>query len=91
MTKPIHRNDDKRTCEALTSVSGQGTVYANGRLVSVNDDLNSHGGGALIAACKKVYAGSKMVVIVGNSASGDNQDHTNPAAKDGSHNVNVGE
>lgn len=58
----IHRNDDGRSCGATTVVSGQSTVYANSKLVSVDGDPNSHGGGALSAACKQVYINSKMVV-----------------------------
>lgn len=96
MSIPIHRHGDKRACGATTIVTGQGTVYANSRLVSVNADPNDHGAGALNAKCKQVFVNSKMVVIVGNSADADNLcptdggDHCAPASSSGSGNVNVG-
>ncbi len=58
----IHRHSDSRACGASTVVVGQSTVYANNLLVSVNGDPNSHGGGALSAGSKQVYAGGKLVV-----------------------------
>ncbi len=61
----IHRNSDSRACGAETVVSGQGTVYANGLLVSVDNDPNSHGAGALSANCNEVYVNGIMVVDVG--------------------------
>jgi uncharacterized Zn-binding protein involved in type VI secretion len=97
MTKPIHRHKDQRKCGATTVVSGQKTVFANGLLVSVDDDPNSHGSGALNAKCKKVYVNGKMVVIVGNSAAPDSLcpplggAHCAPASSSGSGNVFVGE
>jgi len=96
MAIPIHRNGDSRTCGAATIVAGQGTVFANSKLVSVDADPNSHGAGALTAKCNEVYVNSKMVVIVGNSASADSLcptaggDHCNPKSSSGSGNVNVG-
>ena len=38
----VHRHGDARVCLATTIVSGLSTVYANGRLVSVNGDVNTH-------------------------------------------------
>ena len=96
MTQPIHRDTDSRACRAKTTVSGQGTVYANKLLVSVNNDPNDHGAGNLIAACNKVYINGKLVVIVGNSASADGLckpkggDHCNPKSSSGSGDVFVG-
>ena len=58
----IHRHSDARACGATTVVSGQDDVYSNGLLVSVNADPNSHGAGALSAACDAVYVNSKLVV-----------------------------
>ena len=43
----IHRHSDNRSCGATTVVSNQSTVTADGLLVSVEPDENSHGGGAL--------------------------------------------
>ena len=45
----VHRDGDGRICGATTIVSGNSTVYANNKLVAVNGDPNSHGGGGLIA------------------------------------------
>ena len=58
----VHRHGDARVCLATTIVSGQSTVYANGRLVSVNGDVNTHGAGALIAGSNNVFAEGKAVV-----------------------------
>ena len=60
---PIHRHGDSRVCGATTIVSGQSTVFANEKLVAVNGDPNSHGGGALIAGSKNVFI---KVGVVGN-------------------------
>ena len=58
----IHRNTDARACGATTIVAGQGNVYANDLLVSVNGDPNSHGGGALSAANNNVFMNNILVV-----------------------------
>jgi hypothetical protein len=60
--KPIHRDTDGRSCGAETNVVGNTTVFANSKLVSVDGDPNTHGGGGLNAACNQVYVHSKMVV-----------------------------
>ena len=60
--KPIHRDGDKRKCLATTIVFGQNNVYANKKLVSVDSDPNSHGGGSLIARNNQVYINNKLVV-----------------------------
>ena len=96
MAIAIHRDTDSRACGATTVVSGQGTVFANGLLVSVDADPNSHGAGALTAACNQVFVNGKMVVIVGNSAAPDSLcpplggAHCAPASSSGSGNVFVG-
>lgn len=96
MAIPIHRHTDSRTCGATTTVAGQGTVFANSLLVSVDADPNTHGGGALSAACNQVFINGKMVVIVGNSAAPDSLcpplggEHCSPNSSSGSGNVNVG-
>lgn len=93
----IHRNEDDRSCGALTTVVGQSTVYANGKLVSVNRDPNTDGNGQLNAQCHEVYAGGKKVVIVTNHADPDDLcpildgPHCDPIATVGSPNVFVGE
>ena len=96
MAIAIHRDTDSRNCGAKTTVTGQGTVYANKLLVSVNADPNDHGAGDLTAACNQVFVNGKMVVIIGNSASADslcptdNDNHCNPKSSSGSGNVFVG-
>lgn len=60
--KPIHRQGDQRKCLATTIVVGQNNVYANGKLVSVDRDPNTHGGGSLIASNNQVYVNNKLVV-----------------------------
>ena len=52
----VHRNGDPRVCGALTIVTGQNSVYANGRLIAVNGDQNSHGGGNLISGSNNVFS-----------------------------------
>lgn len=96
MAIAIHRNGDSRTCGAATIVAGQGTVFANSKLVSVDADPNSHGAGSLNAACNQVFVNGKMVVIVGNSAAPDSLcpplggAHCAPASSSGSGDVFVG-
>jgi hypothetical protein len=94
----IHRNSDARVCGASTIVVGQSTVFANGLLVSVNGDPNSHGGGSLSASCKNVYING--IMIVNNSPDGAAPDslcpipggpHCGPATAGGSPNVFVGD
>jgi uncharacterized Zn-binding protein involved in type VI secretion len=97
MGNAIHRQDDSRSCGATTVVSGQTTVFAGGKLVAVNGDQNSDGGGDLIAATKNVFINGKKVVNVGDSASADDLcptaggDHCAPAASSGLGTVIVGD
>lgn len=97
MGNSIHRQDDSRTCGATTIVSGQSTVYAGGKLVSVDGDENSDGGGALTAATNNVYINGKMVVNVGDSAAADSLcpipggAHCSPNASGGLDSVQVGD
>lgn len=62
----IHRHNDLRTCGATTIVSGQGDVYANGKLISVDGDENTHSGGALIASGSTVIINGKPVIVIGD-------------------------
>ena len=93
----VHRDTDLRTCGASTGVIGQGNVYANNLLVSVNGDTNSHGGGALKADCNEVYVNNIMVVDFDDDASADGLcvpvggEHCSPNAKQVSGNVIVGD
>jgi len=97
MPTSIHRHGDSRVCGATTIVSGQNKVYINKRLVSVEGDTNTDGGGALIASpSTKFYINGKKIIFVGDSAFPDlkcgteGPPHCNPAAATGSNNVFVG-
>jgi len=94
----IHRDTDPRTCGASTVVAGQGNVYSNNLLVSVNADPNTHGGGSLSAASRNVFVNNKLVV--NHSPDGAAPDalcpplggaHCGPATAGGSPNVFVGD
>lgn len=82
----IHRDGDQRSCGATTRVIGQSTVYLNGKLVSVEGDICSHGGGALKADnnTSKWYINGKKVVYNQSGASPDLLGHINPKAASGS-------
>ena len=90
----IHRETDSRVCGASTNVAGNSTVFANGLLVSVDGDPNSHGGGSLNASTNQVFVQGKMVVEVGDAASPDSlcpiPPHCGPDSSSGSPNVFVG-
>lgn len=96
MSISVHRNDDSRKCGAKTIVSGQSTVFANGKLIAVDGDKNDHGQGSLTANCNKVFINGKLIVKKGNSAESDSLcsseggDHCSPDAISGSENVFVG-
>jgi len=97
MANSIHRQDDSRSCGATTNVIGQSTVYAGGKLVSVNGDTNTDGGGALSAATNSVFINGIAVVNVGDSAASDSLcptaggAHCNPSASSGLESVQVGD
>lgn len=85
-----HRNGDSRFCSATTIVQNQSTVYVNNKLWAVEGDPNSHGAGNLnaVTGAKNVYIENKKVIVaVGDTAEGDNQDHpkgsTNPSSSSG--------
>lgn len=90
----IHRHGDARACGATTIVSGQSTVYSNGKLVSIHGNLNSHGGGALVAGSKNVFIkGIAVVNHTPDSAAADGAGHppSSTQTAEGSPNVNVGD
>lgn len=91
MSIPVHRNGDSRSCGASNIVVGQNFVYANGRLISVDGDPDSHGAGNLNARCRNVFINGIMIVNVGDSAAPDKAPHSNPSAASGSPNVFVGD
>jgi len=76
-----HRNNDPRTCGALTVVTGQNKVYAGSELISVVGDPNSHGNGNFLDNGRKVFINGKRVIGVGDAAETDNASHANPAAQ----------
>tara|TARA_B100001559_G_C16446158_1_gene596857 strand:- start:410 stop:697 length:288 start_codon:yes stop_codon:yes gene_type:complete len=92
----VHRDTDGRSCGATTTVSGQGKVYANNLLVSVDGDPNTHGGGNLIAGSKQVFINN--LLVVNHTPDQANPDsicpippHCNPETAGGSPDVNVGD
>jgi len=93
----IHRNGDSRACGATTVVTGQSTVYSNGKLVSVDGDPNSHGGGALSAGTNSIFINGKAVCDENDSAAADalcpplGGAHCAPNAVSGSGDVFVGD
>lgn len=92
----VHRNTDARACGAATTVVGNSTVKVNGLLASVNDDPNSHGGGAISASTNQVFVEGLMMVEVGDSAAPDalcpplNGAHCGPSTSSGSPDTFVG-
>jgi hypothetical protein len=60
----VHRHGDSRFCGAATVVVGQSTVYANGKLVSVDGDPNTHSEGRNkpIYGPKNVYVENKLII-----------------------------
>jgi hypothetical protein len=73
MSTAVHRDTDSRACGATTTVKGQGNVYVNSLLASVQGDPNSHSGGELSASVNDgtVYINNLKVVLKGSSASPD--------------------
>lgn len=100
-----HRVGDLRTCGALTGtvpagggipVGLQSFVLVNGKPWAVNGDLDSHGGGALIASfAPTITINGLPVIVVGDGASADalcptlGGAHCFPAAATGSSLINV--
>ena len=94
----VHRHDDMRSCGATTIVENQTTVFANGLLIAVNGDPNSHGSGDLVAGSNQVFIGG--IAVVNNTPDIAGADslcpsvggaHCSPVTADGSHNVFVGD
>lgn len=91
----VHRDSDSRSCGAATTVTGQTSVFANGLLIAVQGDPNSHGGGNLDASINPgtVFIEGKELVVVGSSAGADGYcpdpggAHCSPSAASGSPDV----
>lgn len=92
----IHRDGDSRDCGAKTIASGQSTVFAGGKLISVDGDGNTDGGGALTTSHGSITINGKGIIVVGDSAAPDalcpipGGDHCAPNAKSGFGTVTVG-
>ena len=73
MSFPIHRNTDKRSCNAQTVVIGQSTVFINGLLASVEGDPNTHKKGELLATMNdgSIFINNKKVVMKGSESKPD--------------------
>lgn len=69
----IHRNTDSRKCGATTKVVGQSSVFVNGKLASVKNDVNTHGGGNLNASNSDgtVFVNNIEVVLLNSTAQPD--------------------
>ena len=59
----VHLDGDLRVCGATTVVSGQGSVYVNGKLWAVQGDQNSHTDGQLLASGTSVLIEGNMVIV----------------------------
>lgn len=59
-----HRNDDSRSCGAVTVVTNQLTVTVNGELWATLGDPNSHGGGGLVNTTGSTVTIGGLPVIV---------------------------
>ena len=97
MARFIHRLGDSRTCGATTVVQ-QFTVRANNRFISIDEDPNTHGGGALRATetVGKVRIGGIPVILQNDPASADalcpplGGAHCEPSASSASPDVRAG-
>lgn len=91
----VHRNADKRKCGATTKVVGQSSVFVNGKLVSVKNDVNTHGGGNLNASNSDgtVFINNIEIVLLNSTAQSDGLcpplggAHCGPDATSASNNV----
>jgi uncharacterized Zn-binding protein involved in type VI secretion len=62
-SKQDHRNNDSRICGAKTIVVGQSTVWVNGRLWAVHNDICDHGNGQLQPTGTTVWVEGKLVIV----------------------------
>lgn len=87
----VHRHGDSRFCGATTIVTGQSTVKVEGKLIAVEGDMNSHGGGALQSVYDSTIkiGGKKVIVAVGDKASRDSKKHPAPPTDPKGHSMSV--
>ncbi len=58
----VHLNGYTRVCGAGTIATAK-RVYSDGdRLWAINGDVNSHGGGALVAGSRRVFSNGQPIV-----------------------------
>lgn len=76
----VHRHGDSRNCGASTIVIGQSNVFINGKLCSVEGDINTHQNGQLIASHSSVKINNKSIIIVGDISQLDNLGHISIAS-----------
>lgn len=93
---PAHLHGDLRICGATTIVSGQSTVFVNGKLWAVEGDQNTDGGGELIASGSTIFIeGKKVIVHAPDHAAPDGQcpipggAHCDPMTAQGSGDTNA--
>lgn len=58
-----HTHGQSRICGATTVVTGQSTVYVNGKLWAVKGDPDTHGSGGLINSGTTVFISGKPVIV----------------------------
>lgn len=77
----IHRDGDKRYCGGTTIVSGQSTVFVEGKLAAVEGDLSSHGGAKLkpVYGAKNIYINGKRVICAAGDEAEDKDNAKHPA------------
>ena len=89
----VHRDEDARYCGASTEVEGQSTIFANGKLISVDGDPNSHeeGRNKPVYGARNVYLEGKLIICaVGDSVYGiDLRLHPEGPANPSGHSYNV--
>lgn len=91
----VHRNNDSRSCGAKT-IATSSKVFVNNEPVSIEDDKNTHGNGALIASVSNVLINNKKIIVLNDNAKKDDKcataggSHCNPKASGASSNVYAG-
>lgn len=97
--RAVHRIGDLRACGATTVPAGSTAtrrVLINGQVVSLNGDVNTDGGGVLVASSTRVFVNGVAVVLSGDQSGPDalcptpGGPHCAPAATQGSPNVFIG-
>ena len=89
----VHRDEDARYCGASTEVEGQSTIFANGKLISVDGDPNSHeeGRNKPVYGAKNVYLEGKLIICAPGDTvySMDLAEHPPGPADPVGHSINV--